>query len=813
MKKSFGLLLIGFLVMSMECVAAMRRPISPTQPMWIVHIDSWNYPDPQKVINLIPDDIRPYVVFNISLSSNNSVTLDGKKICDSWMKVCARNRVWTMIQCSSGAHNRLSDTDLDVYRQYFEEYPNFIGFQFAEQFWDFGKEGMPTFLERLQLLADILKICHDNGGYLAVSFTQAYWSSEMNPLAYFKRNADMQSLLSSEAKESFICLEKYTMKNAFFDIESNCLGAYLGGYAGQCGIRFDNCGWASTDVFPRSLSLMPTFEHAMLTGQTVIDGPELIPRECIHEISTTTVDGYTSRNWGLFPQYENVTFDGFRKLIDGTVRIPTRQEVIDRTKVCILNDIAADDKDMRTPYLTPRTLFDGLYRQDADQGGRLNENHWLDNLWWLKKTGRYPTIPQMAALMDDEAKQLKVVKASEYTTRWGNIADKQAELNALFPQEYTGDIYAGRHENGWVTYNPYQYDETTETMTDASSGKTYTGRVYALATKRAAGEIALKYNTCQSVGLDYAPYSMGVVKEYPDHIDFYLQNYRNTESKQAASGFTEDGATTDIIRIYGATVRPTVEWKDRASHQASDVQQEWKDGVLTLTVSHNGSLDLSVKCSGNNGDRLTAYTVSPLQAPSIPDAYEGRLQYEAEVFDYKYIAACRTNGYTYGETNYGYYGQGYVQMGTYDQAAIRYNNPVDKAGQYKVTLRYKTAEDATYIMEVDGKEYTIALPKATEWTEASAAVEFQSAASPLVIRPKSTTAASVYLDCVMLDYQQGTSIDVIDNAASEVLKTEFYDLEGRRLNDLSEARSGVYIIRKYHANGSASADKYLLRNK
>ena len=26
----------------------LRRPISNEQPMWIVHIDSWNYADPQK---------------------------------------------------------------------------------------------------------------------------------------------------------------------------------------------------------------------------------------------------------------------------------------------------------------------------------------------------------------------------------------------------------------------------------------------------------------------------------------------------------------------------------------------------------------------------------------------------------------------------------------------------------------------------------------------------------------------------------------------------------------------------------------------
>lgn len=44
--------------------------MSNTQPMWIVHIDSWNYADPAKIIDLIPEGVLPYVVFNISLSIN-----------------------------------------------------------------------------------------------------------------------------------------------------------------------------------------------------------------------------------------------------------------------------------------------------------------------------------------------------------------------------------------------------------------------------------------------------------------------------------------------------------------------------------------------------------------------------------------------------------------------------------------------------------------------------------------------------------------------------------------------------------------------
>lgn len=49
---------------------SFRRPVSPEQPMYIIHIDSWNHADPAKIIDLVPKDILPYAVFNISLSIN-----------------------------------------------------------------------------------------------------------------------------------------------------------------------------------------------------------------------------------------------------------------------------------------------------------------------------------------------------------------------------------------------------------------------------------------------------------------------------------------------------------------------------------------------------------------------------------------------------------------------------------------------------------------------------------------------------------------------------------------------------------------------
>lgn len=66
-------------VVSMEVLAdvPLRRPISPERPMLLVHIDTWNYPDPERIIEMVPEDILPYVVFNISLSASDNVCADG----------------------------------------------------------------------------------------------------------------------------------------------------------------------------------------------------------------------------------------------------------------------------------------------------------------------------------------------------------------------------------------------------------------------------------------------------------------------------------------------------------------------------------------------------------------------------------------------------------------------------------------------------------------------------------------------------------------------------------------------------------------
>ena len=149
-----------------------RRPISNESPVWIVHIDSWNYPDPEKIIDIVPEDVLPYVVFNLSLSINYSPTehrwlmvQDGIECARSWMKACADKGVWTMIQPASGGQchfpDYAADYDLDntIFGEFFRDYPNFIGYNYCEQFWGFDTEDFPvTYQQRYDHFAALLKL-------------------------------------------------------------------------------------------------------------------------------------------------------------------------------------------------------------------------------------------------------------------------------------------------------------------------------------------------------------------------------------------------------------------------------------------------------------------------------------------------------------------------------------------------------------------------------------------------------------------------------------------------------------------------------
>jgi hypothetical protein len=707
--------------------AALRRPVSPQQPMWLVHIDTWNYADPQKIIDLIPPDIRPFVVMNLSMSISHTVSNSQFRVAEygyetvkSWLRVCAQNRMWAMIQQSSGGFQHFSDFDLTVYEEFFREYPNLIGFNYAEQFWGYDDPNdplSPAWSDRITHFANLLGLCNKYGGYLVVSWCGNQWSPNINPIGMLKRNPAFAAASRAFTKNYILC-EKYTQQSYQSDMESLCLGAYLSGYSGQYGIRYDETGWTDATGTNQNFILATGFaahlEHIMLTGQTVIDGPELIWRECFRELSAgSTSNSYTMRRWDTYPQFGNVSVDIFRKVLDGTIRIPSRQEVIDRTKVVIINNVNTGSAD--TIYSSPETLFEGLYRMDGD--GNLR-----DNKTFYKKTGRYPTIPTVYQLDDAVANSFQVkVNRSAYGTRWPSLATKTNEFNTLFPQEYTGDLYAGRHENGWVIYNPYK-----------------TGQV-------ATNSIPFQYNTCDRVELSFGQYTAAVMKESATNLTFYLANYDNE---------INTGLMTNTIRIYGSTVEPTYSHTDRGNHQVSVLSKTWLGGVFTLTVRHNGPLDINVNCAGTATGRLTAFTPAVVIPPAQPLVYTGPLQFEAEVFDYRNIAGVVASGWDQPVRNYR--GQGYLRFGTSSLAAVRDSVTVRKAGLYRLEIRYSVEGGSRggidlYVNGVRISELVFAqTPSFSNWAIHSRLISLNAGANTIELRSTATGARTIYFDGIVV---------------------------------------------------------------
>ncbi|MCW3806957.1 glycoside hydrolase family 98 domain-containing protein [Plebeiibacterium marinum] len=726
--------LIGVSNTNAQETVQLRRPISPNQPMWLVHIDTWNYADPQKIIDLIPEDIRPYVVMNISLSishdtetSRFKVAEYGYEIAKSWVRTCAQNQMWAMIQIASGGYAQFSDSDLSVYHEFFQDYPNVIGFNYAEQFWGYDDSTdplSPAWTDRIAHFADLLKLCNQYGGYLVVSWCGNQWSPSINPVAMLKRNpAFAEACL--KYTENYILCEKYTQQSYQSDMESICLGSYLSGYSGNYGIRYDDTGWTNANGEHANFSLAtggaPHLEHIMLTGQTVIDAPELIWLQCFHELNAAnTTDGYMERRWETFPQFDNFSIDLFRKIIDGTIRIPSRQEVIDRTKLVVVNDVNSGSSDQI--YSSPETMFEGLYRMD-------NDGNYEDNKSFFKKTGRYPTVPTVFQLGDDMAQSFDVVvNKSAYSTRWSSVSNKVAEFNTMFEEEYTGDLYVGRHENGWVTYNPYK-----------------TGQM-------ASANIPFKFNTSESIDLTYSQYTSGVMKEYADKVTLYLSNYDENDAS----------LKTDELKIYGCTAEPTYSYVDRADHTASVLSNSWADDVFTLTVQHNGPLDITINCAGNATDRLTSYTTASIEAPDQPAVYTGPLQYEAECFDYKYISGITTSGYSSSIRNYT--GQGYLRFGTNALASVRDTVTVIRSGDYQLLTKYlASAGDVTTIdLYVNGTK--VATPNFTgtnsdsDWSVNAQKVTLNTGKNVIVFKANTSGTNNIVFDNIVVTQGEESNV-------------------------------------------------------
>jgi hypothetical protein len=718
-----------------SATAQQRRPIDSQHPLWLIHIDVWNSADPQKIINLIPDDIKPYVCMNLSLScqfdtktSMYRMPRNAVRTYKSWATVCQQNGMWFSCQPASGGHTHIQDNDLETFEYFFKTYPNFLGWNYAEQFWAFGDAGdlsSMTAASRWALFANLVEMSHKYGGFLTVSWCGGDYHMSTNPMGELK--ADKNFLAACKKyPEAVVFLYKYTHASSFYNNESICWGPFISGLAKNYGVRYDNCGWNDTlskllgenhgKKYPGSAGIGTVMEQTCVNGGAVWDGPELIWREeCFLNQADSNVDGYTRRNWAASPHFKGIWLEMWRRIIDGTMYIPTREEVVNKTKIVVINDLTSGYES----YTSWDDLYNGVYLQtdpfNQKKEARHNYGQWYNNLCYFKSTGRYGAIPIVIELYDDIAKQIPVqVKRSNYTSRWATQARKQADFNAQYPEVSKGDLYVNRYRNQLVTYTPYSYLNTKKT---------------------ASAEIPLLYNTCDSLKLQYAKLSSGVIREYADHIDFYFNNYRSDSLTQQ----------TDKIVITGVTSEPTCKLTkptiaNLSGHNASMSGKSYdaEKKTFSINVQHMGAVILRIDCSGAATDRQTdILPATALEQPKQPEPYKGPITIEAEDMDRKSVTHRLTNSGWWAQDYFDFAGLGFIETQASTSSALRHTLKLAEGGEYNILVRYCNSSKAGKIKAtVNGTAMDMAIEKVAinDWREAVVTATLKAGSNSLILQ-------------------------------------------------------------------------------
>ena len=803
MKKKITLLVLALMATFQMMMAQQRRPVDNQHPLWLVHIDVWNSADPQKIIDLIPADIRPYVCMNLSLSCQYDKDLDmyrmprcAVRTYKSWASVCQLNGMWFTCQPASGGHTHIQDDDLETFEYFFKAYPNFLGWNYAEQFWGFdegGDESSSTQASRIELFSKLVPMHHKYGGFLTISFCGNIWSHALNPMGMMKRNTKLLQACK-DYPEACLWLYKYTTSSCWYANESVTFGPFVSGLAKNYGVRYDNCGYnGALDAiygdghgkkYPGAAGIGTVMEQTCVNGGAVWDGPELIWTEDFQNQSNSTVDGYTRRNWGTFVNFKGVWMDMFRQVIKGHLYIPSREEVVGNIKIAIQNNVSSGNDENK--YAVWGSLYDGLYKQ-TDPFNRGN-GQWMDNFCYFKKTGRYGTIPLVIGFYDDVAKAIPVqLKKSTYQST--SQTKKVSDFNAQYPEVSKGDLYVNRYRNHLVTYTPFTYMNKK---------------------KSASAELPLLYNTCDSLKLNYGKLSSGHIREYADRIEVYLNNYRSDSIAQQ----------TDVITITGVTAEPgyvMTKHATGATGQNASVTPNYdaENHTYTVSVKHMGPVDVTINCSGAATDRLTDVLPSEaLPTPQQPEPFVGPVVIEAENMDYKSVKSVALTHSGWCAPDYSEFtGMGYVEMGTNTAASLRHQLKLQQGGEYDILIRYcNTSKAGNVKVTVNGTAVNVACEKVAKnnWRKLKVPAQLKEGSNNLIITNTGGTGlvidqiiympagtpAEKFLVTVREDNRGTVTPNVSEAAEGDTVTLTVNAKEGYQLKQLRVVNSVFYTMAK-----------------
>ena len=577
-----------------------RMEVNNENPLLLVHLYGGNVEEGAEIPgipgqggatllgtwNMIPDKVKPYTAVQLHpgfLGANDSETL--RTYFEKNLELAQENNISIYLTVITGGNS--NPMAIDWVNEMFDKYSCLKGLVATENW--YGGDHVPN------NMADYLEAAAKKGGYFV-------WTDANLTDHAMERWMNIDKLYNAAQRysDNFIICSKSTASSGFANVRSVGMGYWLSDLCSNWGALTDSWYWyeksywrlfdqreapyrtvggsySSEEV--RCPFQFPETMYSMNMLQTYANGGVVFNFE--HPFYCTGVNDIPSHalTEAILPVMEYI--------IDNPA--PTKKEVTEATKVVFSS---------REGYM-PSDFQYGLYGDEND--GNLMQN-----------SGRYNTIPIIHSRVDESVLE-RFDAVIDLDDIQGMTTEEKTEwFNQYYPEISEGDAYVQRiHTEGnprWLVFNSndnQNVNQSAAVFTEGAASENIsfelTPHTYLLAEQTEDGvEIALnnyradKDEIWEDYDGDYEDRWNGDWNNYCQEymLANYLPNPKIDELRPTVISFTlPAGSEKPELEITG----------DEGQYEYTE-SYEKETGAYSLTVNHNGQVNISLKEDGRASD-------------------------------------------------------------------------------------------------------------------------------------------------------------------------------------------------------------------
>ncbi|MBF0787306.1 discoidin domain-containing protein [Streptococcus sp. 19428wC2_LYSM12] len=521
----------------------------------------------------IPEDVKPYAAIELHPAKvckpTSCIPKDTVELRTWYEKKLAEAQKYAipvfLVIMSAGERNTVPPEWLEAQ---FQKYSVLKGVLNIENYWIYNNEIAPH-------SAKYLEICAKYGGhFIWHDHEKWFWETIMNDPTFFEA--------SKKYHKNLVLATKNTPIRDDAGTDSIVNGFWLSGLCDNWGSSTDTWKWWEkhyTNTFEtgrardmRSYASEPESMLAMEMMNVYTGGGTVYNFECAAYTFMTNDVPTPAFTKGIIPF--------FRHTIHNPA--PTKEEVIERTKAVFWNGEGG--------ISTLNGFYTGLYSDDESMP--------------LYDNGRYHILPVIHEKISKDEITSIFPNAKILTKNSEELSDKIGYLNSLYPKLYAGDGYAQRVGNEWYVYN-------------SNVNKNINQQVL----------LPMYTNNTTSVSLDITAHTYAIIKENVSSLEIVLNNYRTDKTAMWAMSGNFDASRswkqeelelanwlsshysahpadnefrTTVLTLEGHTGgKPTIIISGDVNHYSYDENWDEANHRYTLTVNHNGKVEIVMETEGN----------------------------------------------------------------------------------------------------------------------------------------------------------------------------------------------------------------------